>query len=153
MKEFLNIIKVLVVVDVFIALFCILNDNSIWLYNTQLAFFSTTFIIIGNFIGYSNLVKSVLERKNTLKKKDLEERIKKIKTKELKWYEVILFFFKGGTNFIRISGYILLIVSFLCLNNSGFFDILSFLFGVSIVPLISSIYLLNCRFKIWALLL
>ena len=155
-----NIIKVLILVDVFIIIFCVLSSNMIWLYNTQLAFFSTTFIIIGTFIGYSNLVKSEVERGNigddVLKKYedpyDLDEEekieIKEIKAKKLKWYEAILFSFKGGINFIRISGYIFLIASFLWLNNNGFFNILSFLFGVSIVPLISLFYLLNFRFKI-----
>ena len=152
-----SIIKVLILVDVFIALFCILSGNLIWLYNTQLAFFSTTFIIIGTFIGYSNLVKSEIEKGNVgddiLKKYedpyDLYEEeekieIKEIKPKKLKWYESILFSFKGGINFIRIVGYIFLIASFLCLSKSGFFDVLSFLFGVSVVPLV---VLLNFIFK------
>ena len=142
MKVFLDIIKILILADFFIVIFCILSDNLIWLYNTQLAFFSTTFIIIGTFIGYSNLVKSALQRKN------LEEKIKEIKPKKLKWYETVLFSFKGGINIIRISGYIFLIASFLWLSNNGFFNVLSFLFGVSIVPLISLFYLLNFRFKI-----
>ena len=153
----MNIIKALVVVDLFVAFFCILSGNKIWLYNTQLAFFSTTFIIIGSFIGYSNLVKSEIERGNIgndiLKKYedyyglDEEEKIevKKIKPKKLKWYEAILFSFKGGINFIRIIGYIFLIASFLCLSKSGFFDVLSFLFGVSVVPLVSLVYLLKKR--------
>ena len=152
-----NIIKVLVIVDVFIAFFCILSGNLIWLYNTQLAFFSTTFIITGTFIGYSNLVRSEVERGNVgddiLKKYedpyDLDEEekveIKEIKPKKLKWYEAVLFSFRGGINFIRILGYVFLIASFLWLNSNGFFDVLSFLFGVSIVPLVSLFYLLKKR--------
>jgi len=159
MKEFLNIIKVLIVVDFFIVIFCVLTGNLIWIYNTQLAFFSTTFIIIGSFIGYFNLVKSEVERGNigddVLKKYedpyDLDEEekieIKEIKAKKLKWYEAILFSFKGGINFIRISGYIFLIASFLWLSSNGFFNILSFLFGISIVPLVSLFYLLKMSSK------
>ena len=160
MKDFFNIIKILILIDFLIAIFCLLSGNLIWLYNTQLAFFSTTFIIIGSFIGYSNLVKSEVERGNIgddiLKKYedpyDLDEEekieIKEIKPKKLKWYEAILFSFKGGINFIRISGYIFLIASFLWLSNNGFFDVLSFLIGVSVVPLISLFYLLSFRFKV-----
>jgi len=157
MKELLHIIKTLAIVDFFIAIFCILNGNLIWLYNTQLAFFSTAFITGGNFIKYYNLVKSEIERGNVgdniLQKYensfDLEKEekspIKEIKSKKLKWYEKVLFSFKGGINFIRIIGYVFLIVSFLWLSRNGFFDVLSFLFGVSIVPLVSLFYLLKKR--------
>jgi len=157
MKEFLNLIKILIIVDFFIAFFCVLSGNLIWLYNTQLAFFSTTLIIIGNFIKYYNLVKSEIEIGNVgddvLKKYedpyDLDEEenieIKESKPKKLKWYEAVLFSFKGGINFIRISGYVFLVASFLWLSKNNFFDVLSFLFGVSIVPLVSLFYLWKKR--------
>jgi len=62
--------------------------------------------------------------------------------------EIFVTYLKRGINFIRISGYIFLIASFLWLSNNGFFDVLSFLIGVSVVPLISLFYLLSFRFKV-----
>jgi amino acid permease len=157
MREFLNVLRVLIAVDVGIVVFCYLEDNTIWLYNTQVAFFSVSLIILGSFIGYSNMVKAELKNGNVgedvLKKyedpynmDDEEDEIKsdelkKELNKKLKWYEAILFYFKGGFNLIRIAGYIFLVVGFIWLNKLNVFDYLSFLFGVSIVPAVALIYL------------
>ena len=157
MREFLNVLRVLIAVDVGIVVFCFLEDNVIWLYNTQIAFFSVSLIILGSFIGYSNMVKAQLKNGNVgedilkkyedpynlddeedeIKKKELE----KYKNKKLKWYEAILFYFKGGFNFIRIFGYVALITGFLWLSKNNIFDYISFLFGVSVVPATALIYL------------
>ena len=159
---FLDLIRILIAVDIGIVVFCYLENNDIWLYNTQLAFFSTSLIILGSFIGYGNSVKAQLNNGNVgediLKKyedpynMDEEEEIDKEKLKELKksklkWYEAVLFSFKGGFNFIRILGYIFLIVSFIYLTKIGIFDVISFLFGVSIVPAIALLYLFILKRK------
>jgi len=163
MKEFLNVLRVLIAVDVGIVVFCYLEDNMIWLYNTQIAFFSVSLIILGSFIGYSNMVKAQIQNGNVgediLKKYEdpynlddeedeiNEDELKKYKNKKLKWYEAILFYFKGGLNFLRIAGYIALIAGFLWLSNNNIFDYLSFLFGVSVVPAVALIYLFISRKK------
>ncbi|WP_457564590.1 hypothetical protein [Caminibacter sp.] len=157
----LKLIRILIAIDVGIVVFCYLEDNQIWLYNTQIAFFSTALIVLGSFIGYSNMVKAQIQNGNVgediLKKYedpyDLDDeedeidlkKIKEYKKKKLKWYEAILFSFKGGFNLIRILGYIALIAGFLWLKNKGIFDTVSFLFGVSIVPTVSllSLWLLK----------
>ncbi|WP_457560219.1 hypothetical protein [Caminibacter sp.] len=157
----LKLIRILIAIDVGIVVFCYLEDNQIWLYNTQIAFFSTALIVLGSFIGYSNMVKAQIQNGNIgediLKKYedpyDLDDeedeidlkKIKEYKKKKLKWYEAILFSFKGGFNLIRILGYIALIAGFLWLKNKGIFDTVSFLFGVSIVPTVSllSLWLLK----------
>ncbi len=159
---FLDLIRILIAVDIGIVVFCYLEDNDVWLYNTQLAFFSTSLIILGSFIGYSNSVKSQLENGNVgediLKKyedpyniDDEEEmdknKLKEFKKSKLKWYEAILFSFKGGFNFLRIFGYLFLIGSFIYLNRIGIFDVISFLFGVSIVPAIALLYSLILKRK------
>ncbi len=153
---FLDLVRILIAVDIGIVVFCYLEDNMIWLFNTQVAFFATSLIIIGAFIGYSNMVKFNLQNGNVgediLKKyedpydMDDEEEIDKEKLKEfkkpkLKWYEALLFSFKGGFNFIRIFGYIFLIGGFLWLAYSKRFDAISFIFGVSIVPAVSLMYI------------
>ena len=153
---FLDLVRILIAVDIGIVVFCYLEDNMIWLFNTQMAFFATSLIVLGAFIGYSNMVKLNLQNGNIgediLKKyedpydMDDEEEIDKEKLKEfkkpkLKWYEALLFSFKGGFNFIRIFGYIFLIGGFLWLAYSKRFDAISFIFGVSIVPAVSLMYI------------
>ena len=153
---FLDLVKIFIAVDIGVVVFCYLEDNLIWLYNTQLAFFSVSLIVLGSFIGYSNSVRRQLENGNVgediLKKYEDpyniddeedeidKEKLKELKKPKLKWYEALLFSFKGGFNFIRILGYGFLIVSFIYLNRQGIFDVYSFLFGVSIVPVIALVY-------------
>jgi hypothetical protein len=160
MREFFNIFKILIAVDVGIIVFCFLENNLLWLYNTQIAFFSTSLIILGSFIGYAGMVRKNLENGNVgediLKKyedpynMDDEEKVevKEIKKEKLKWYEAILLNFKGGMNIIRILGYVFLVLGFLYLAKTNRFDTLSFLFGVSIVPAVTFIYLLFYRKKL-----
>jgi len=161
---FFDLIRVFIAVDVGVVVFCYLEDNYIWLYNTQLAFFSTALIILGSFIGYSNSVKRELENGNVgedvLKKYEDpynmddeedevdKEKLKELKKRKLKWYEALLFSFKGGFNFIRIFGYLFLIISFIYLNRKNIFDVYSFLFGVSIVPAIALLYSLILKKKV-----
>jgi len=161
---FFDLIKIFFAVDVGIIVFCYLEQNNIWLYNTQIAFFSVSLIILGSFIGYSNSVKRELENGNVgediLKKyedpynmDDDEEKIdteklKQIKKTKLKWHEALLFSFKGGFNLIRILGYGMLVIGFIWLVKYDIFDVASFLFGLSIVPILSLLYLLILRKKI-----
>jgi len=157
MREFLNLFKILIVVDVGIIVFCFLEDNLLWLYNTQIAFFSTSLIILGSFIGYAGMVKKNIQNGNVgediLKKyedpynMDDEEKviINKIENKKLKWHEAVFLNFKGGMNLIRITGYVFLIIGFLYLANSNRFDSLSFLFGIGIVPAVSFVYMFYKR--------
>ncbi len=157
MREFFNLLRVLIAVDIGIVVFCCLEDNILWLYNTQTAFFSVSLIILGSFIGYSNMVKAQIRNGNAgedvLKKYedpynlDDEEdeidtqKLEEYKKAKLKWYEAVLFYFKGGFNLLRISGYASLIGGFIWLSKNSLFDYLSFLFGVSVVPAVSLIYL------------
>jgi len=163
-KNFLDLLRIFFAVDAGIIVFCYLEQNNIWLYNTQIAFFSTSLIILGSFIGYSNSIKRQLENGNVgediLKKYEDpynmddeedeidKEKLKAFKKSKLKWYEALLFSFKGGFNFIRILGYLLLIVGFIWLVKKGIFDVVSFLFGLSVVPAIALFYLLLLKKKI-----
>jgi len=160
MREMLNVLRVLIAVDIGIVVFCYLEDNKLWLYNTQIAFFSVSLIVLGSFVGYSNMVKAQLSHGNVgediLKKYDdkykmydEEDEIKEIKEeKKLKWYQAALYSFKGGMNLIRIAGYACLIGGFIWLSKHSLFDYLSFLFGVSVVPAVSLIYLLIARKRV-----
>jgi hypothetical protein len=154
MKELLKIVRILFAVDVGIVLFCYLEDNMKWFLNTQVAFFATSLIVVGSFIGYFNLVNRNLEEGNVgediLKKyedpynlDDEEDEIKEIpkQKKKLKWYEALLVSFKGGMNLVRILGYVALIAGFIWLVKTDMFDYMSFFFGVSIVPAVTLLHL------------
>ena len=150
---FLNLVRIFIAIDVGVVLFCYLEDNFIWLYNTQISFFSTALIMLGSFIGYAGMVKNSIKNGNVgediLKKyedpynMDEEEKveIKEAKNPKLKWYEAILFNFKGGINIVRILGYVFLIGGFFYLKNREIFDFKSFLFGITAVPAVSFVYL------------
>ena len=155
----LTLIRILMAIDVGVVVFCYLEDNLIWLLNTQIAFFSTSLIIIGAFIGYYGMVKRNLANGNVgedvLKKYedkydlyDEEDEIKQtdIKSKKLKWYEALVLSFKGF-NIIKILGYVSLVGGFLWLNSKGIFDAISFIFGISIVPIIALVYLFLVKNK------
>jgi hypothetical protein len=157
MKELLKVVRILFAIDVGIVMFCYLEDNMKWFLNTQVAFFSVSFIVLGSFVGYSNLVRKNLEEGNVgediLKKyedpynmDDEEDEIKYKKVeKKLKWYEALFVSFKGGLNLLRISGYAFLIIGFIWLNKIKMFDYLSFLFGISVVPVAALIYLYSTK--------
>jgi len=154
-----TLIRILIAIDIGVVVFCYLEDNLIWLLNTQIAFFSTSLIIVGAFIGYYGMVKRNLESGNVgediLKKYedkfdlyDEEDEVKEVKPKKLIWYEALILSFRGF-NLIKILGYVCLVAGFLWLNNKGIFDAVSFIFGVSIVPVIALVYLFlkKKRFK------
>jgi|GEM_PF-5425744 len=54
-------IQTLVAVDIGVVTFCLLEGQYGWFFNTQFAFFPTMMIVIGSFIGYSNLVKKNIQ--------------------------------------------------------------------------------------------
>lgn len=53
-------VKVFLILDFGVILLCILQGNTIWLLNTQIAFISVFVIVIGSFLGYQrNILKQV----------------------------------------------------------------------------------------------
>ena len=77
MKELLKVVRILFAIDVGIVMFCYLEDNMKWFLNTQVAFFSVSFIVLGSFVGYSNLVRKNLEEGNV--GEDILKKLKEIK--------------------------------------------------------------------------
>jgi hypothetical protein len=65
----------------------------------------------------------------------------KVKIKKLPWYKAFFMSFKGGFNLIRIFGYIVLVVGFLWLQKNNSFDFASYFFGLTLVPVLSLVYL------------
>ncbi len=55
-----NFAKVFFLLDFGVILFCLVNANTTWLLNTQIAFFSSLFISIATFFSYQNSIKKRL---------------------------------------------------------------------------------------------
>lgn len=155
-----KLLRIFFAIDVGVVLFCYLEHNYVWFLNTQFAIFSAILIIFGNFLGYSSLVKKQLENdivgEDTLKKYDdkyelydedeekevdLKELKKELKKNKLPWYKAILYSFKGGFHPIRLLGYSMLAMSFIYLDKNGVFNLPAFLFGITIIPAVSLVYL------------
>jgi hypothetical protein len=65
----------------------------------------------------------------------------KFKLKKLPWYKAFLMSFKGGFNLLRILGYIVLVLGFLWLQKNNQFDFISYFFGLTLVSVLSLVYL------------
>ncbi len=65
----------------------------------------------------------------------------KSKIKKLPWYKAFFLSFKGGFNLIRILGYIVLIFGFIWLNKNDMFSFAPYFFGLTLVPVLSLVYL------------
>lgn len=57
--------KVFLIIDFGVVVFCILQDNYLWLLNTQVAFISSLFISLATFLSYKNNVSKRLEKLDT----------------------------------------------------------------------------------------
>ncbi len=165
-KKFL---KLFLIIDFGVIFFCLLQDNMIWLVNTQSAFFSSIVITFGSYLGYKrNIEKRVenaqvdtdepdsidkiedpfdlyseINEKEELSKEEIKEIILEEKKKlrnPVATVKNTIFSAGGFASLYRIFGYILLVAAFFYLNNNQLFSAIPFLFGLLIVPLITIIY-------------
>ena len=88
MKNIIKLVRILFAVDIGIVAFCILEDNMNWFLNTQIAFLSSAFIILGSFVGYKNLVSKQVESGNSGKDvlKEYEDKYDLYDEVDYKWY-------------------------------------------------------------------
>lgn len=155
-------IKIFLIIDLAVVIFCLLNGNMTWLINTQLAFLGSLIITVGSFLGYQKNVKSRVT-KETLKYNEAdtidkiedqfdlyseddinyneasEEEFKEIVKEEKnrvkqRSFKNMLLSFGGFSSVYRIIGYTVLIIGFFYLVNNKIFDTYSYLFGLFIVP-------------------
>ncbi|MFV0482004.1 MAG: hypothetical protein ACK5LP_08465 [Campylobacteraceae bacterium] len=118
------------IVDVFIIAISLFVGKN-WLINTQLAFFSSLFIIFGTFAGYKNLVTSKAEAEEERLKNE-EEIDESEKESGLKKSMSNLGLTMGAAlSFYRIIGYALLFLSMFFLARTSMFEPLAFFVGVS----------------------
>ncbi len=161
-----NTLKILLIVDFVVILFCVVLGQFQWLLNTQLAFISSLLVTIGSYYGYKKNVESQVEnhindddnydeldkmddkydlyspqvdneeKKEEYTKEEIKEAMKPIKQN---YFANFKSGFSGMASFYRLSGYVVLIICFFFLNNNGYLHILSYMFGFLIVPIASLI--------------
>jgi len=162
MKSINKIIKIFFIVDFGVVIFCLLSGEKLWMLNTQIAFFSSLFIIIGSYIGYKNNIQKQLDEQNYTQdntpdtidkiddqfdlysseineeiienptKQQIKEAMKPIKQNHIKNLKQS---FSAIGSIYRIVGYIGLVIGFFYLRNNHFLDIYSYFFGFMIVPI------------------
>ena len=151
--------KVFLIVDLVVIVFCLLQGNTTWLLNTQVAFASSLLITIGSYLGYKRNIEKRVENidPDTIDKiddqfdlyseckineKELEpEQVKEIfldEKKNLKNQSNIkntMKSFGGASSLYRLVGYGSLVAGFFYLNNNQVLEPISYLAGFIIVPI------------------
>ena len=165
-------IKIFLIIDFGVVLFCILSGNLNWLLNTQIAFFSSLMVTIGSYLGYQKNIKirvdghvndddnydeiDKMDDKYDLyspempeekvveapTKEEIQEAMKPIKQNHFNNFKSG---FSGMASLYRLFGYVGLVIGFFYLNNNGYLHIYSYVFGFIIVPLSALVvsYVLN----------
>ncbi len=127
-----------------------------WLINTQIAFICSMLITFAAFYGYKKSIQKGIKNSNleefrepldelldpyNLYDNEDEQEDKSNKQKKDGMFKYITKGFAGGIsgaiNPARLLSYIILILSFLCLNRAGVFNPFAFFTGLSIVPIAS----------------
>ena len=160
-------LKIFFIIDFGVVVFCFLSGNTIWLLNTQIAFFSSLFVIVGSYMGYVKNIQSRVETQvnsddnydeidkmddkydlysedtpqeeivESPTKEQIQESMKPIKQNHL---QSLKNSFWGMASLYRLFGYVGLIVGFFYLNNNGFLHIYSYIAGFIIVPISALIF-------------
>ena len=165
-------IKVFVIIDLGVILFCLLTGHNDWLLNTQIAFFSSLMVTIGSYLGYQKNIKiranehtneddnydeldkmddkydlyspevEQLEVEAEPTKEEITEAMKPIKQNHFANFKSG---FSGMSSLYRLFGYVGLIVGFFYLNNNGYLHVYSYVFGFLIVPISAIIFSFTLR--------
>jgi len=162
-------INALLIVDIGVVLFCLLSGNRDWFINSQVGFITSSLVVFASLISYRNMVKKSLDNgivvsqdnRDTISKiedphdlyseekednKDFREIVKEEKEKLKKNKRSFLQVAKDSRasfSIYRLGAYGLLILGFFYLNNSHKLDISSYLFGLSLPPIVVIVTLMK----------
>lgn len=157
-------LRLFLIIDLGVVVFCILQGNPTWLLNSQIAFFSSLAITVGSYFGYKkNIENRVPDEPIEVKNDDIDvidriedpydldgdiieekepsqEEIKNIikeeKVNQSKHtFKNVIFSIGGFASVYRVAGYILLLMGFFYLVKNNIFDVFAYLFGLLIVPI------------------
>jgi len=156
-----KIINTLLIIDIGIVLFTYLSGNRIWFINSQIGFISSSLVVFATFISYKKMVTKRVRsganldiNKDTIKKiedpygvyenseeKSIEDNKKDEKKRKISTIEAL----KSSTptfSIYRIGAYLILIGGFLYLTKTHQLDIISYIFSISLPPIIIIIFLI-----------
>ena len=163
----IKMIRLLLAVDAGIAFFCLLENNMVWLLNTQVAFVGSLSVTLGSFLGYRNLIKkqieagnqgddSLLEKLNdrfelyddedeSEKETSIKDDVQEEKKEKISLLTLLRMSSSGVVSVFRIVGYGVLVGSFFVLKNHQLFVAIPFFFGLSIVPVLAIVMMIRLK--------
>ncbi len=163
---------ILIVLDLVLIFYFLINKNYLYLLNTQIAMISSLIVTGGSFLGYRRLVLKRAKEQNILDDKDLidkiddpynlyeeepkesqmdakqifEEEKKRLKSPKQSVKNFILT--SGGfLSIYRIFGYLFLVVSVLFLIDKKMFDAIAYMTGLSLVPISALVFTVVNNYK------
>jgi hypothetical protein len=156
----INIKKIaitLIVVDLLLITLSLYHGNH-WLISSQSAFFSSSLVTLASFFGYKKMIEKKLEIGDIPKEDrdeldiiedthdlyaeeaDLQEVIKEERAKIGGFKNTAVNLGKsasGAVSIFRLLSYAVLFLSFLYLNRHGLLNIMGYLTGLAVVPLVA----------------
>jgi hypothetical protein len=165
-----KILNTLLAIDIGIIVFCMLAGHRSWLYTTQIGFFTSALVIAASMASYRAMIEKRLEQRVAIpeEERDTLDRIddphalyeEEVKP-ELQEASVqkqqgpdeekvprrsfgeILRDSRASLSFYRIGAYMLLVLGFFYLNRHHYLHIPSYLFSLSVPPVIVVILLMR----------
>ncbi|CAA6801446.1 MAG: Unknown protein [uncultured Sulfurovum sp.] len=161
----------LVIVDLALLMLTAIFTDKIWLLNGQIAFISSSIIMIASMYSYQNMVKKgimagamsddgrdtldkledpydLYDENNTVEEKSLEEVVKEeranLKKSRRSFWETSKDA-KASFSFYRLFAYALLVLGFFYLNSNKLLDLLPYLIFLSLPPLVVVYVLIKNR--------
>lgn len=167
-----KILNALLAIDIGIILFCMLSGHRSWFYTTQIGFFSSALVIAASMTSYQRMIKKRLEygavstedERDELDKIDdphalygedvnseessTEASADKAEEENKRSIPEVIRDAKAFLSFYRIGAYIVLILGFFYLNRHNYLHIPSYIFALSLPPVIVVIMLMRENKKI-----
>ena len=166
----LKILKVLIFVDLLLLIISMIFGGKVWVLNTQIGFISATLIMIASVISYRRMVNTrvehgivtmddskdvidkledpydlysedIVEEKENLADVVKDER-KKLKENRRSLVQTLKDT-KAALSIYRLGAYVLLILGFMYLNRHHMLHIPSYLFALSLPPMIIVLILIT----------
>jgi len=167
-----KILNTLLAIDIGIILFCMLSGHRSWLYTTQIGFFSSALVIAASMVSYRRMIERRVAEGDTLPGDTLEqiddphalydeepeeqeselsreafaEVVREEKEKQRARRRSITQVIKdsrASLSIYRIGAYLLLITGFFYLNRHHYLHIPSYLFALSVPPVVTVILLMR----------
>jgi hypothetical protein len=163
-----KIINALLIIDIGIIGFCIISGQRLWLYNTQIGFFSSAAVITASIMSYGNMVRNRLAHHQVLPEIERDELDKIDDPHDLysegsngvdidanraedddepgshrRSISDVARDSKASFAFYRIGAYALLILGFFYLDRHEYLHIPSYLFALGVPPIVAVVLLLR----------